>query len=54
MNTYTWNLERWHRRTSLQGSSGDADIENRLVDTVGEGERRATERVTPKHVHYYM
>ena len=24
--------------TYLQGSDGDADIENRLVDTLGEGE----------------
>ena len=54
MNTYTWNLERWHQQTSLQGSNGDADIENLLVDTVGEGERRLTERVSSKHVHYYM
>jgi len=32
------NLERWYRRTYLQGSSGDADIENRFVDTA-EGRR---------------
>ena len=38
INTYVWNIERQYRWTYLQGSSGDADIENRLVDTVGEGE----------------
>ena len=30
ISTYIWNLE-----TYLQGSSGDADIENRLVDPGG-------------------
>ena len=33
-----WNLERWYWWTYLQGSNGDADIENRLVDTAGEEE----------------
>ena len=36
MSTSTWNLERWYRLTYLQGSSGDADPENRLVNTVWE------------------
>jgi len=40
INGYIWNLERWYGGTRLQGSSGDADTENRLVDTVGEGEER--------------
>ena len=31
VNTYIWNLERWYWSTG-------ADIENRLVDTEGEGE----------------
>ena len=35
---YTWNLERWYWWTYLQGSNGDADIQNRLMNTVGEGE----------------
>ena len=35
---YKWNLERWYWGTFLQGGKGDADIENRLVDTVGEGD----------------
>ena len=38
INTCVWNLERWYWWTYLQSSSGDADIENRLVNTVGEGE----------------
>ena len=35
INAYIWNLERWYWWTYLQGSKGDADIENRLVDTLG-------------------
>ena len=38
INTYIWNLERLYWWTYFQGSSGDADKENRLVYTVGEGE----------------
>ena len=37
-NTYTWNLERWYWGVYLQGSNGDADSEDRLVDTEREGE----------------
>ena len=33
-----WNLEKRYRWIYLQDSSRDTDIENRLVDTVGEGE----------------
>ena len=38
INSYIWNLERCYWWTYLQGSSGDADIENRLLDTVWERE----------------
>ena len=38
INTYIWKLEEWYWWPYLQVSSRDADIENRLVDTVGEGE----------------
>ena len=31
-NTYIWNLERWYWWTYLQSSSGDTDIENKLID----------------------
>ena len=37
-NTNIWNLEKWYRWTYFQGRNRDADIENRLVGTVGEGE----------------
>ena len=35
---YIWNRERWSRWSYLQGSKGDADIKDRLLDTVEEGE----------------
>ena len=35
-----WNLERWCWWTYLQGSSGNADIESRVLPTAGEGEGR--------------
>ena len=38
INTCIWNLERWYWWTYLQGSGGYADLENRLMNTVGEGE----------------
>ena len=38
---YIWDLEKWYWWTYLQGKNGDSDIENRLVDTVGEGESEA-------------
>ena len=34
-----WVAISFSRWTYLQGSSGDADIENRLLDMVGEGEK---------------
>ena len=34
---YIWNLEKCYWWTYLQGRNGVADIENELVDTVGEG-----------------
>ena len=37
-NAYIWNLEIWNY---LQGSNGDTDIENRLMDMgQGRGRRR--------------
>ena len=38
----------------LQGSSGDTDIENRLLDTLGEGEGGMNETVALKHMLYHM
>ena len=30
-----WNLEKWYRRTSLQGRNRDTDVENKRMDTKG-------------------
>ena len=38
MLTHLWNLETWYWLTYLQGNNRDADVENRFVDTVGDGE----------------
>ena len=35
-NAYIQNVEKWYWRIYLQGSNGEADIENRLMD-VGRG-----------------
>ena len=46
---YIWNLERWYQRINLQGSSGEIDIEKRLMDIERGDERlRCMERVTWK------
>ena len=44
-----WNLERWYQSNYFQGSNGERDIENRLMDK-GRGEERVRcmERVTWK------
>ena len=46
-----WNLERWCWWTYLQGSNRDADIENRFVDTVGEGGEGQIERSALKYIY---
>ena len=33
-----WNLEKWYRLTYLQGRNRNTDVENRHVNTGGEGE----------------
>ena len=38
INACVWNLERWYWWACLQGSSWNTETENRLVDTVGEGD----------------
>ena len=38
IDTYIWNLERRYQRSYMQGSKGDTDVKNRLLDSVGEGE----------------
>ena len=39
--TYIWNIEKWYWWSYLQGRTGDANAENRLVDTVREEESGA-------------
>ena len=47
-------IERWHQWAYLQGSSGDADRENRLAHTAGEGEGgRNWERSMETHTFPY-
>ena len=36
VNAYIWNLENWYWWTYLHGSNRDTDVEDGLVDTVGE------------------
>ena len=38
INAYMWNLEKWYRWTYMQGRNRNIDVENRYVDTGGEGE----------------
>ena len=38
ISTYIWNLEKWSQWSYVQGSKGDTDVKNRLLDSVGEGE----------------
>jgi len=33
-----WNLERWYQWSYIQGSKGDTDVKNGLLDSVGKGE----------------
>ena len=35
---YIWNLERQYQWSYVQGSKGDMDVKNRLLDSVGDGE----------------
>ena len=34
-----WNLEKWYRRTGLQGRNRDTDVENKRMDTKGGKQR---------------
>ena len=54
-NAYIRNLEKWNRRIYLQGSNGETDIENRLID-IGRDEEsvRCMERVTWKLILAYV
>ena len=37
INTYMWNLEKWYRWSYLQSRNRDTDVENKCMDTKGEG-----------------
>ena len=45
-------IERWYWWTYRQGCSGDADIENRLVDAVGEGQGGTNWESNMENIHY--
>ena len=52
---YIQNLEKWYIRTYLQGSNGETDIENRLMDMRRGKERvRCMERVAWKPTLLYL
>ena len=36
INAYIGNLEKWYRKTCLQGRNRDTDVENKCMDTKGE------------------
>ena len=38
INAYIWDLEKWYWCSYLQGKNRDRDIENRPVNTAGEGD----------------
>ena len=38
INSYVWNLERRYQWSYMQGSTGDTDVKNRLLDSVREDE----------------
>ena len=38
----------------MQDSKRDTDVNNRLLDSVGEGEGGMIQRIALKHVYYHM
>ena len=55
INTYIGDLEKQYRWTYLQRRNGDADVENGVVDTVGEGEaRKNRESSIDIYIQYYV
>ena len=38
INAYIWNLEGWYQWSYMQGSKGDTEVKNRILDSEGEGE----------------
>ena len=37
ISTCMWNLEEWYRCAYLQNRNRDTDVENKHMDTIGEG-----------------
>ena len=37
LSIYIWNLEKWYRWSYLQSRNRDTDVENKCMDTKGEG-----------------
>ena len=48
-----WNLEKCYRLTYFQGGNRDADVENRHVDTGGEGKVERIGRLGLTYIHYH-
>ena len=51
INTCIWTLERWYLWSCLQGSNGDANREDRLVDTEG---RSGWDELREQHWNTYI
>ena len=54
---HIWNLERWYQWSYMQGSRGDTDVKNRLLDSAGKGEggmiwENSTETCTLSYVKW--
>ena len=49
-----WNIEGWYQRSYIQGSKGDIDIKNRLLDSVGEERGMIWENSTETYTLPYV
>ena len=54
INPYIWNLEKWYWRSYMQGSKGNTDVKNRLLDSVEGEDRMIWENSTEMHVLPYV
>ena len=52
INMYIWNLEKWYWWTYLQGTNGDANVENEFVVT--EERVGGMEKVASTYIHYHV
>ena len=50
--TFMWNLEKWYRRTYLQGRNRDTDTENKHMDTKGKRGLGWKGSLELTHTHY--